>query len=180
MDARKRLEENFRGLSGLPCWNVRQGYGSFVTLEFGQPRLEIREPIPDSSRASLRRRLVTVRGEHHLWVEQCDWSVVEREKQLAHSESETSVITQALAHLDGAILRTVHVFPDRGESVFDFEFDASLRLKRYADFAPDDPIWHLDSHDRVLSFLSSGQLQFGRSDEQASELVACEDVELAV
>lgn len=158
----------------------RQGYGSFVTLEFGQPRLEIREPIPDSLRPRLCRRLVTVRGEYHLWIDQCDWSVAERKEQLAHSKSEPSVISQALAHLDGAILRTVRVFRDRGESAFDFEFGASLRLKRYADSAPDDPIWHFYSRDLVLSYLSSGQLQFGRGDEQASELVACEDVELPV
>jgi hypothetical protein len=180
MDARKLLEENFGALSGLPCWNVRQGYGSFLTLEFGQPHLEIREPNPDSPRASLRRRLVTLRGDYHLWIEQCDWSVTEHNEQLAHSESDPSVIAQALSNLDGAILRTVRVSPDRGESAFDFEFDMSVSLKRYADSVSDDPIWHLYCPDLVLSYLSSGQIQFGRGDEQDPEVVACEDVELAV
>lgn len=34
----------FRPLYGLPCWNVRPGQGSFLTLEFGTPHLEIIEP----------------------------------------------------------------------------------------------------------------------------------------
>jgi hypothetical protein len=180
VDARQLLEESFRGLSGLPCWNVRQGYGSFLTFEFGQPCLEIREPILDSPRSSQRRRLVTVLGEYHLWIEQCHWSVSEHQEQLAHSESESSVISRALDHLDGSILRTVRLVPDRGECAFDFEFDTSARLKRYADATPDDPIWHLYSNDLVLSYLSSGQLQFGRGDEQAPQLVACDNLEILI
>ncbi|RIJ76775.1 hypothetical protein D1871_10435 [Nakamurella silvestris] len=31
----------FAPMIGLPCWLVRRGHGSFVTLEFGSPQLTI-------------------------------------------------------------------------------------------------------------------------------------------
>lgn len=129
----------------------------------------------------LRRRKIAVGGEHHLWVEQCDWSLFEQEKELAHSESARAEISRALARLDGAILRSVRIAPGRGRCRFDFEFDISLRLERCSGFEPDHAIWHLYAHGLVLSLLASGQLESGPGDDaQAVELVECEDLELAV
>jgi hypothetical protein len=59
----------FREIYGKPCWNVRPGYGSFLTLEFGKPHLDVREPAAASKDDSLRvqrllaRRSVFVHGE---------------------------------------------------------------------------------------------------------------------
>ena len=56
-------------------------HGSFVTLEFGEPHLEVREPRdaePDTSpklRELFARRNVTIRGEWHLWVYCSSWSI---------------------------------------------------------------------------------------------------------
>jgi hypothetical protein len=34
-----------RRLFGKPCWQAQKGYASFLTFDFGTPRLEIREPL---------------------------------------------------------------------------------------------------------------------------------------
>jgi hypothetical protein len=31
--------------AGKPCWLVQHGYGSFVTMEFGEPHVKIGGPI---------------------------------------------------------------------------------------------------------------------------------------
>ena len=49
------VEAAFQPVLGLPCWGVQCGYGSFLTLEFGQPRLEVVEPRPVPSGASEKR-----------------------------------------------------------------------------------------------------------------------------
>ncbi len=75
----RKVQEVFRPLYGTPCWNARHGHGSFITFEFGQPHLHVREPSePDPSRSPavqrmLRRRTVFVHGEWHLWIYQLHW-----------------------------------------------------------------------------------------------------------
>ncbi len=38
------LAEAFAPVIGRPCWNVKQGFSNFLTLEFGNPSLVVREP----------------------------------------------------------------------------------------------------------------------------------------
>src|SRR5690349_21194900 len=77
----QQAQNLLRPLLGQLAWHVRGGYGSFLTLEFGQPHIEIREPInpsPDHSarvqRNLLRRRAFIV-GDWHLWIQYCDWTI---------------------------------------------------------------------------------------------------------
>ncbi|MCU1244544.1 MAG: hypothetical protein JWN02_454, partial [Acidobacteria bacterium] len=75
------IEKAFVPLVSLPCWGVKRGYSTFLTFEFGNPSLVIREPIVASPGASaslrrmLARRNVHARGEWHLWIYCCNWSV---------------------------------------------------------------------------------------------------------
>ena len=86
------IEATFQPIYGLPCWNAKAGYGSFLTMEFGEPHLVIREPRsrPDSSprlQRLLARRLVTVRGEWHLWIYCCEWQVESGGRVIGDSSS---------------------------------------------------------------------------------------------
>jgi hypothetical protein len=64
----------FEPVLGLPSWLVRKGIGSFITLEFGDPTLTIRDPKPWTARTatgealSTRRRQTSVHGEWHQWM----------------------------------------------------------------------------------------------------------------
>src|SRR5882757_6558379 len=107
MKITKVFESAFKRLYGKPCWGVKQGHGSSLTLEFGKPHLEIRDPIVARAgaskkvRASLERREVYVHGDWHLWIDCCAWEVLLNNKQLAHSESTDVRITRAANFLSG-------------------------------------------------------------------------------
>jgi hypothetical protein len=61
---RDPLRQTFAPLIGSPAWFVRKGYGSSLTMEFGNPHLVIRQPkaaspqVSDHVRRALARRLV--------------------------------------------------------------------------------------------------------------------------
>jgi hypothetical protein len=52
-------------LAGLPSWGVKRGHSSFVTFEFGQPRLEIGKVHQSKSKdfGPYRARSAYVSGE---------------------------------------------------------------------------------------------------------------------
>src|SRR5690348_4160578 len=89
------LDAPFRPIYGLPCWNVWWGWGSFLAMEFGEPRLEIREPrsSPELSprvRRHLARRLVTLRGEWRLSIHCCQWYVYTGDTLIGDADLEGS------------------------------------------------------------------------------------------
>ena len=49
-----QIERSFSKLDGMPCWGVSRGFGSFFVLEFGEPRLVVREPMLPMAGASRR------------------------------------------------------------------------------------------------------------------------------
>src|SRR4051812_45142066 len=87
------FQRTFSELYGKAAWGVKPGFGSFITLEFGRPHLEIREPISPKSAVSkklrdvLARRQIVVRGDWHLWIYCCKWQVFSGGRRIGFSES---------------------------------------------------------------------------------------------
>jgi hypothetical protein len=133
-DAVAVFEQVLAPLKGKPCWNVHQGHGAFLTLEFGEPSLEIEEPrapkpgtLPRAARL-LRRRSVRVRGAWRLWVYCCHWQIVNREtgRILAHEESTRRTIEKAAFFLDGQALQRVAVSAHPSISMLHFDLGGTL------------------------------------------------------
>lgn len=130
------LQRVFAPVLGKPCWNVKRGYGSFLTLEFGAPHLVVREPKEASATASLRvrrhlaRRGVYVAGEWHLWLYCCAWQVVECEKVVGDSTSNRR-IERAAACLNGQKLVSVSVASRGVRTIFQFDLGACLKTAPY-------------------------------------------------
>ncbi len=131
-----QIERSFRAVLGQPCWGVRRGVGSFLTLEFGQPRLEVRDPIVvaetySSSRVRerLRKRTVTVVGRWHLWIYCCEWEVRSNRGVVATSSSSSRRIDRASVILDGQQLVAVVLDPRRAGTTFEFDLGGSLKTK---------------------------------------------------
>jgi hypothetical protein len=158
------IDDIFTPVYGKPCWNLEQGYGSYLTLEIGQPYLKIREPRQSGVQASegvrtrAARRSVHVHGEWHLWIYICDWRIFSRGQLLATSESTRRVIKQAINVLDGQALIQVSV----EESLMTvFEFDLGGRLEvipNIVEYGSDADLW--------LFFEPSGDVFVLRSDGQ--------------
>jgi hypothetical protein len=130
------VQKAFAPLAALPCWGVKRGHGTFLTFEFGDPVLEIREPITPKEATSkevlrlLRRRLAYPKGQWHLWVYCCAWSVREGTREVGDWSSNAR-IDRAAAFLNGQKLTTVN-FNSRGaRTTFIFDLGGSLETRPY-------------------------------------------------
>jgi len=125
----------FSELYGVPCWNVKPGYGSFFTFEFGNPHLDIREPTDakDASgkvRKLLARRSVFVHGEWHLRIDSCAWDVLSNGKHVGNGSTKRSM-RRAADLLNGQKLIQFSFFPKKVQCVFEFDLGGTLRTVPY-------------------------------------------------
>ena len=121
----------FADIVGKRAWHVRKGYSSFVTMEFGEPQLRVREPMPNATSPALHRPRVSVRGDWHFWVHSCEWRISENGVELAHSESKDDEIDKAASAIDGQILTAVEVDPATGVTRLSFELGTIFEMVPY-------------------------------------------------
>lgn len=164
------IDETFDGLQGIPSWQVKQGWGSFLTLEFGLPSQEI---YPVSERKSEQgfshpQRLVVIKGQWHLWIYCCGWDLLQDGKLLAHNESDRETIAEACRVLDGQALTDFRFHRDNGQCRFEFDLGGKLETGPYSDKL--EVQWMLFRPDgKVLSFRSDSTFRF--SGEEFTEVV---------
>ena len=134
---------------GLPGWNVKQGYGSFLTFEFGEPTLKVEEYQSGS------RRSAHVRGQWHLWIYCCHWRALQHGAQLASSEDSEKIIGQATAMLNGQKLLGVSVAPKEGRSTFTFDLGGVLETWPYGDDQTEEQ-WIFLTEAEAFSYRADG------------------------
>jgi hypothetical protein len=89
--------ESLYGMIGLVPWDVRLGYASFLTLEFGK---ELRH---ESRRGQQKH------GEWHLWLQCCGWRVEGDGRVLFGSEDKREVLERSVERLAWAALSHIAV-----------------------------------------------------------------------
>lgn len=141
------IQTVFRPLYGLPTWGVRRGYSSFLTLEFGEPRLDLDERVlvrnvrfPPDLQIRIRCRSAHVHGSWHLWIDCCNWSLAFDGLPVASDGSDDLVIDQAAIALNGQALTHVTVRPTDSQTVFTFDLGAVLTTWPYDD---ESEQWHV-------------------------------------
>jgi len=156
----------FKGILGLPCWDAKPGFGSFLTMEFGKPHLEVREPISIRTRATakvreqLARRQVYLHGEWHLWIKDCDWEVHCRGKRVGDSSSRAKT-RSAADFLNGQRLLRFSILPRKVQSIFVFDLGATLKTLPY-DMSSEQ--WLLfEPSKKVLVLRADGRYKYTRS-----------------
>jgi hypothetical protein len=132
----KRFDLSFRKLLGKPCWGVTRGWGSFLTLEFGEPHLEIYEPRESTSkskkiREAAARRLAYVRGDWHLWIYCCAWTVSDGSGRLVGNSSTKKSIDRAARFLNGQALSSGALISRGMRTVLEFDLGGRLETKPY-------------------------------------------------
>ncbi len=158
------IDDVFQPSYGKPCWNVEQGYGSFLTFEFGEPHLHIREPYqpsdeaPESVRRRAAQRFVFVHGDWHLWIYLADWRILCRGDELANQGCTRRVIKKATRELDGQALTHASV-NEQLLSVFEFDLGGRLEVipnpKKYR---ADRDLWLLyEPSGKVFTLRGDGQ-----------------------
>jgi len=76
------------------------------------------------------RRLITVRGDWHLWIYCCDWAVFKGARLIGDSESNRR-IDRAAHFLNGQKLLKASVMPRGMRSVFEFDLGGRLETKPF-------------------------------------------------
>jgi hypothetical protein len=162
------FETVFKEIYGKPCWLVKRGHGSFLTFEFGDPHLEIREPevpkenVTGSLRQLMRSRKVFIHGDWHLWIYCCAWKVF-RGKELVGDSSAKVAIRHAANFLDGQKLVGFSLRPYRVQCAFEFDLGGRLETRPY-DRQSEQWLFYDHRPHMVLTLRADGYYQYGRSD----------------
>jgi hypothetical protein len=161
------FQKVFSEVYGHPCWNVKPGYGSFLTLEFGRPHLDVREPSIANKDASLRvRRLlahrsVFVHGEWHLWIYCCAWEVLSNGKHIGNGSTKLEM-RRAAKVLDGQKLVQFSFAAKQVRCIFEFDLGATLQTEPY-DRKGEQWMLHTPKK-KVLTLRADRRYQYMRSD----------------
>jgi hypothetical protein len=167
------FETVFQEIYGQPCWRVSPGYGSFLTLEFGNPHLEIREPqVPKPGttkrvRQLMMSRKVFIHGDWHLWIYCCEWKVFRR-RELVGDSSSKSRIQRAADFLDGQKLVRFSIRPRRMQCVFEFDLGGRLETRPY-DQRGEQWFFFIKPAHMVLTLRADGYYSYHRSDRAENE-----------
>jgi hypothetical protein len=157
------FERAFAKIYGKPCWGVKQGYGSFLTLELGKPHLEIREPIVASPQATKRVRAIlenrgaVTHGDWHLWIYCCDWELLHKGKSFGSSSSSDARIQRAASFLNGEKLVRFALLPRGMHSIFEFDLGSILKTSPFS-----------EKHEQWLLYEPTGKVLSLRADKRYS------------
>ena len=151
---------------GKPCWNVRAGYGSFLTFEFGKPHLEMREPIVGKSssrkaRELLARRPIFLHGDWHLWIYCCAWEIFSDGNHFADGSTRRGM-EKAAEFLNGQKLMEVSLVPRKVLCTFKFDLGGTLKTISY-DRRSEQWLLYTPAH-RVLILRADRRYQYVHSD----------------
>ena len=143
-----------KNIIGKPCWNVKQGYGSFITFEFGEPKLTCYEF--KNRQYHITERHIYVHGEWHLWIYCCDWKIFQNGYENARCESSDKTIDKALSHLDGQKIVGLEI--DSANKSCSFTFDLGGLLETTSgDYEPLTNEWLLfEPSGYVLCYRNDG------------------------
>lgn len=145
--SRKSLAKYVEPLYGQPCWGIDYRRQTNLSMNFGAPALQVREPYTTNSPSPTvqqlaSRRLVTIRGEWWLWLWCCYWRLTLKQRILATGSSAQKKIDNAISHLAGQKLISTSVDPKSGFTRFEFDLGCELQCRRF-DRESDDELWLL-------------------------------------
>jgi hypothetical protein len=144
------IDEFVSPMLGLPAWNVGRGHGSFLTFEFGEPRLD----QPGGRNAA---------GQWHLWIYCCHWRAFQGASVLAWSEDGHELIDRAASRLNGQKLVAVMVDPSQGRSTFTFDLGGLLETWPYGD-DPTEEQWMILTSSEAFAYRADGRYHRDPSD----------------
>ena len=155
-----------REVLGLPCWGVRCGWASCLTLDFGEPYLDIRERVAPRSphspaRPVVLKRAVHVRGAWHLWIYACEWRLTIDGRTVRDTQPR-KVIDRALHALDGQALIGVLLNARGARTRFLFDLGAVLETRPF-DRKGEQWLFFTPER-RVLTFRADRRYSLHRSD----------------
>ena len=159
-------DNSFDMLMGKPIWGIERTIGTFLNLEFGNPRLQFREPktksesLPSNIARAFTRRRVFLKGEWSLWVEDCHWKISSGSFQLSDYEigmrnqkSDYSDLNDLILDLNGQILTGSKI--DFAKNSVEFKFDLGAIIQLECSQIAESTEWNLFHFDNILYCVSN-------------------------
>lgn len=179
MKATSILRRYFRKVTGLPCWGVQSEFGTWLSFQFGEPSLDIKESVHGPK--LLNRRRVFVIGPYNLWIEMGSWEIFKNgPRPMFHSGQTREKLRRAAAHLSGQIL--IGISQTKKPLVTEFKFDHGYRLRvtKHYRARRDEHLWHFYLQRRVTSLRADGRLEYGLAKRQKLLRCPIEDAQFSV
>jgi hypothetical protein len=163
-----KIQQMFEPFVGQVIWQVRRGHGSFLTMEFGNPHLSVREPITtsysssDKVKRTLQRRHIDVVGDWRLWIQNAEWKLATKNGILTNDDLAGSPSEECLRDLDGQRLVRVDLGMKERSCVFTFDLGGSLEIRPSASIPEEQ--WGLYGWEGdIVTCNHDGQLVFERA-----------------
>ncbi len=137
-------------------------------MNFGPPRMEVREPrktavASERVKKLFARRLVMLRGTHWLVIYPGRWRLELADGLIVRDTSSAKKLDIAVARLDGEKLKALTIDPRTGTTVFYFDLGARLIARGSHRSAPadEDELWSVHARARYVSVYARGRYAFG-------------------
>jgi len=150
-------------------WSTSLGIGTYLTMEFGQPHLTVREPMTarmgatERVRDLLSRRKVSIVGDWTLWIQEADWLVCQSGRCVGVNDPDLRTFLDCL---NGQRLMNAR-FDEHLE--LEFDLGASVRLSPSVSKQDDIALWSL-TYFKGTTFTLHGSVRFQRMKLLRTEL----------
>lgn len=104
--------------SGLVAWDVVNSHGSFISMHFGSPRLQVNDIIEDNKTT---RRTAHIHGDGELWIYMANWIIFNNGSIVASSDGGSGSIKNAMRLLQGQRLLEVRLEIEKTNFIFDLD-----------------------------------------------------------
>lgn len=136
-----------------------------MDMNFGPPRMEIREPRASNARlarvrAQFARRGIYLRGSHWLVVSPGTWRLQLADGLVVRDSSSVKRLDMAVARLKGEILDAISIDGGTGATRFYFDLGAMLEVRRRR-ASENTELWSLNNPSRVVAIHSGGRYRSG-------------------
>lgn len=116
----RELQKILNNLVGLTARRVKLGYGSFITMDFGND-IEVKV----KTKTGVNKH---TRGEWHLWVYQCAWRIDKNDKPVVGSEDDRKIIEKLVKCIEGKVLKKFEILTDSFDAKLTFSGNIVLYL----------------------------------------------------
>jgi hypothetical protein len=135
-------------------------------MNFGSPRLEIRQPrVSDAKstriRANLARRGVYLHGTHWLVASAASWRLELRDGLVVRDTSAVKRLDMAVTRLRGEELEGFSIDARSGATILHFDLGARVVIRAQPSDSAEFPLWSLSNDARVVEIYPGGSYCYG-------------------
>ena len=168
----KEIQNIFQPIIQQFVWGAKQGYGSFLSLEFGNPKTELGAIHKPSEKRKFpfnefEHRNVSVKGDFTFFITMSNWKIYANKTELAYDESERDEIEFALGFINGQKLMNVTIDPQKNFTELEFDLGGSIKISNEKYDYDINEMWDFYTEsDKVLTYRNDRKISFGKADTE--------------